>query len=125
MFKKRRKKSHERAKELHDKIKNAYTKRNTTIAVLNTEEEITLVGSSEDALRKEVRESLEENEQEVKDKGHAEEKVIKSAKNQNLTPTEIGASRPICLDCEELIKENDIPTETPFSGKRSKKRRKK
>jgi hypothetical protein len=45
------------------------------------------------------------------------------AQERNLTLIEIGASRPICLDCEEKIRLGGIETQTEFSGKPSKKRR--
>jgi hypothetical protein len=54
---------------------------------------------------------------------HAEENVMDEATERNLTLVEIGVSRPICLDCEELIKDKGIETKTEFSGKISKNRR--
>lgn len=45
------------------------------------------------------------------------------ATERSLTLLEIGASRPICLDCEEMIKAKGIETLTEFSGKVSKNRR--
>ena len=115
----------QRAKELHDKIKDARNKRQNTTAVGNTEQEVTLVGTNDRYLRKEIREALEENEIEVPSiiGNHAEENVIAEAEKQNLNMTEIGASRNICSDCEKLIKKKDIKTKTPFSGKPSKKRK--
>lgn len=112
-----------RAKELHETIKNTRTKNSSTIAVLNTEEGWALVGSSTEILQKEVRDKLDtEYELPVKGQGHAEEKVIRKAKEEGFTPTEIGASRPICLDCENLINENNIEIKTTLKGKKSKNR---
>ena len=50
---------------------------------------------------------------------HAEESLIKSGKGI----TEIEASRPVCLDCEDLMNEKGVKSETPRSGKKSRKRR--
>lgn len=112
-----------RAKELHNKLKFQYTKRSTTTAVLNTKEGTTLVSSSEKLLRKEVLLELKAHEKEAKGKGHAEEKLIAYSEILQLTPTEIGASRPICIDCEKLITEKQIEIKSDCSGKLSKKRK--
>lgn len=53
---------------------------------------------------------------------HAEEDIIEEANKRNLKITEIGSSRPICFDCEALLKKLNISTKTKFSGKKSKKR---
>ena len=50
---------------------------------------------------------------------HAEESLIKSGKGI----TEIEASRPVCLDCEDLMNEKGVKSKTPRSGKKSRKRR--
>jgi len=47
---------------------------------------------------------------------HAEENVIDEADERNLTITEIGASRPICHDCQYKIEEKGIEAKTEFSG---------
>lgn len=113
-----------RAKELHGLIQNKVAQNFITIAVLNTEDEIVLVGTNERKLRKEQVEALKEHEKEAqsKEEKHAEEKVIHKAQEMGLKGTEIGASRPICLDCEELIETHDIKAKTEFKGKKSKKR---
>jgi len=43
-----------RAKELHNKIRDEFKKRKITIAVGNTEEELAIVGTSEQYLQKDV-----------------------------------------------------------------------
>lgn len=116
--------SDERAKNLHSKIRNKIASNMTTISVGLTEEEA-IIGTNDVRLHKDVKFALKEDEIPAKchkDK-HAEEDVIAEAENRNLTIKEIGASRDICSDCEELIKEKNIPTDTPFSGKKSKKRK--
>lgn len=86
---------------------------------------IGIVGSSEGRLRKTVKKELYDFEIGAKGKSgkHAEEYVIEEAENKNLTITEIAASRAICIDCQLIIEEKNIKTETPFSGKKSKKRK--
>lgn len=116
-----------RAKELHEKIKDSRKKRSVTTAVRNTETEISIVGTSDRYLRKEIREALNENELEAKSilGNHAEQNVLAEAEKRNLTIVEIGASRPICLDCEEELKEKGIFSWSPFSGKKSRNRKNK
>jgi len=53
----------------------------------------------------------------VKGSGHAEEKLIKDGVK------DVEVNRPICSDCEKLIKDCGLSTETLFSGKKSKNRR--
>lgn len=49
--------------------------------------------------------------------GHAEATLINGGNSIN----HIDASRPVCLSCEKLMDENGVTTDTPFSGKESKK----
>ena len=48
---------------------------------------------------------------------HAEESLIKSGKGI----TEIEASRPVCLDCKDLMNEKGVKSKTPRSGNKSRK----
>ena len=116
--------SDDRAKELKSKIKNKIASNMTTIAVGLTDKE-TIIGTNDVRLHKDVKEGLYEDEIVAKcqKNNHAEEDVIAEADNRNLTIKEIGASRNICSDCEKLIKERGIPTVTPFSCKKSRKRK--
>ena len=116
---------HDRARELHDLITDERKKRHTTTAVGNTMEDIFIVGTNEEYLRLEVRKALFEDEIIARSRAgnHAEENVMDEAEARNLTLSAIGASRPICLDCEEKIKTMGIDTETEFSGKISRNRR--
>ena len=50
---------------------------------------------------------------------HAEESLIKANKGIK----DIEASRPVCLDCEDLMKKKKVKTNTPLSGKKSRKRK--
>jgi len=115
-----------RAKELHSLIKSKFSQNFVTIAVLTTENEKVIVGTSEPKLREEQIEALRENEIEAKDKNpdkHAEEKVIEKCKSLGWLGKAIGTSRPICSDCEDLIKKEDIEPKTELKGKKSKKRK--
>ena len=117
----------ERAKELHDLIQDEFKKRKVTIAVGNTDSDFAIVGTSERVMQKDVLKGIKEDEvvaKPNKDK-HAEEDIVAEADKREVNVVEIGASRPICSDCEELIKGRNIETKTPFSGKKSIKRRKK
>ncbi|TAD97758.1 MAG: hypothetical protein EAZ97_11960 [Bacteroidetes bacterium] len=113
-----------RAKELHSLISPPMAQNFVTIAVLTTENETVIIGTNERKLRKKQVEALLENEIEaqIKEDKHAEEKVIQKALEMGLKGKEIGASRPICLDCEDLIKEESILPKTELKGKKSKKR---
>lgn len=119
-----KKNPHDRANELHDLIADERKKRHTTTAVGNTTEEIFIVGTNEEYVRMEIRRALFEYEIIAKSRpgNHAEENVMDEATERSLTLLEIGASRPICLDCEEKIKAGGIETQTEFSGKKSKNR---
>jgi len=114
----------QRAKELHALL-DRISRNSTTTAVGNTTTEAVIVGMNDKYIRKIIREALEDYEIPADGESgkHAEENVIAMAEKLNLTLTEIGASRPICLDCEELLKLNDITAKTEFSGKKSKKRK--
>ena len=116
---------HDRAKELHDLISDERKKRHTTTAVGNTIDDITIVGTNEEYLRLEIRRALYEHEIIARSRAgnHAEENVMDEAEERNLTLLSIGASRPICLECEEKIKVRGIETDTDFSGKISRNRR--
>lgn len=114
----------QRAHELHELIEDERRKRNTTTAVGNTDTEVSIVGTSELYLRTEIKKGLLPHEIVAKSQvgNHAEENILHTAAEKNLKILSIGASRPICLDCEEQIKALNIETSTPFSGKKSKNR---
>jgi len=113
-----------RAKELHNAINNKSSLNYVTIAVLTTETEAVIVGTNETKLRKEQKKALLENEIEAESESskHAEENAINKAKKLGLKGKEIGASRPICSDCEKTIQEENIIPVTELKGKKSKKR---
>ncbi len=115
----------ERAKELHNMLSDERKRKHTTTAVGNTTEDISIVGTNEEYLRMEIRRALESHEIIAKSHpgNHAEENVIREAEARELTLFELGASRPICLDCENLLTNKNIEAKTDFSGKPSKNRR--
>ena len=76
-----------------------------TIAVTETEEAITLVSSSEKALRASVRALLKDGEIAVEGTGHAEVTGINAARELGLTPTATAASKGICQGCWDTMKE--------------------
>ncbi|MFF7106234.1 hypothetical protein [Pseudomonas sichuanensis] len=47
--------------------------------------------------------------------GHAEETLI------NAGATHVDANRGVCLDCETMMRDNSVSTDTPFAGKKSKR----
>ncbi|PID89699.1 MAG: hypothetical protein CSB01_00635 [Bacteroidia bacterium] len=114
-----------RAKELINSMDDEFKKRKITIAVGNTKKNISLVGTSDKYMPKDILAAMTENEivATPNDGKHAEEDIVIEAEKRDLTVTEIGASRPICLDCEKLLKAKNIKAKTEFSGKKSKKRR--
>lgn len=75
----------ERTKELHELLKNERTKRHTTIAVGNTNENTSVVGTSDEYMRTEIKKALTEDEIPAKSKkgNHAEENVIEEAEKRN------------------------------------------
>lgn len=111
-----------RAKEIHEALPHETQKRTTTAVGKTTDGKI-LVGSSEKKLRKPQREALMENEIEVVGEGHAEETILNHAKEHGMKVEEIGASRPICQDCDDMLKDAGTTSTSPRSGKPSTKRR--
>lgn len=114
-----------RAKELHNMISDERKRKHTTTAVGNTMEEVSIIGTNEEYLRVEIRKALQPYEIIAKSHPgyHAEENIIMEAEARALTLYEMGASRPICLDCENLLATKNIETKTEFSGKPSKNRK--
>lgn len=113
-----------RAQELHELMEDERRRRHTTTAVGDTDTDISIVGTNEIYLRTEIKRGLLPHEIVAKSKpgNHAEENILDTAAEKNLKIVNIGASRAICLDCEEKIKALEIETNTEFSGKKSKNR---
>lgn len=124
LFNKKKYNVDERVEGLHLKL-GKVTQNKTTTSVAISKENVGIVGSSEGKLRKSISKELYDFEIEAKGEPgkHAEVYVMEEADKKDLTITNIAASRPVCIECEEIIKKKDIKTNTPFSGKKSKKRR--
>ena len=98
----------ERAKDIHAALPEATQRRTTTAVgeVMNPDgTKVILVGTSEQRLRPAQRQVLKPNEIEVKGLGHAEQTILNYAKEHDQQVITIGASRPICLNCEKAIRE--------------------
>ena len=98
----------------------------TTTAVGYTQQGISFVGTSDKRFPKEIIKALSDDEEmaEPHPENHSEEDIIKKKKNRELDLTDIGASRKVCKDCEDKIKEKGIVSWTAFSGRKSRKRKK-
>lgn len=79
------------------------TKDFVTIAVTETKEGVTVVSSSESALRPAVQNMLREGEVAAKGAGHAEVTGVNGARAMGLTPTGVAASRGICPSCGQFL----------------------
>lgn len=115
----------ERAKYLKNKIKNTIARNRTTIAIGITEDDDSIIGTSDNRMKKEVLNELDEKDiiATPHDYNHAEEDIIDEADSMKKKLKTIDASRDICIDCEEKMKERGIGTNTPFSGKKSRNRK--
>ena len=115
----------QRAKALQGLVTDERKKRHTTTSVGNTSEGTAIVGTSEEYLRIEIKKAVLPHEMPARSRSgnHAEENVLDEAQERNLNLVEIGASRPICLDCENRLKAKGIEAKTDFSGKPSKNRK--
>ena len=103
----------ERATQIHGVLKGQARSRRTT-AVVETEEGIRVVASSERRLDVNQRAKLVQNEMEGVGFGHAELTGIKAAREAGLTPIGVAASRPICLVCAAEIKSQGIEALSPL-----------
>ncbi|MDX2043933.1 MAG: RHS repeat-associated core domain-containing protein [Acidobacteriota bacterium] len=97
-----------RAKQIQGKL-GGFTQKKTTTAVVETTntsgQTVTLVASSERALRPSQRAALKKGEVAVKGDGHAEVTALNAARQMGLKPRRVAASRPICPQCAEAIQE--------------------
>ncbi|WP_018966121.1 RHS repeat domain-containing protein [Porphyromonas gulae] len=77
------------------------------------------IASSDDLVPKVQRDwAISKDIEPIRGIGHAEETLM----NANKGITQIDASRKICLDCENMMNQNNVTTATEKSGKRSKNR---
>jgi RHS repeat-associated protein len=106
-----------RAKEIHSALPEATQNRTTTAVaeVTNPDGTVTkLVGSSEKRLRPAQRGMLSKGEVAVAGEGHAEATVINSAQSSGQQVNRVAASRPICPECEEVIKNAGASAASPL-----------
>ncbi|MGK3985805.1 Hint domain-containing protein [Sorangium sp. So ce136] len=102
-----------RAKEIHGAVGEA-TQRRTTIAVTETAEGTRVVSSSEKTLRPAQRAKLRPGEVEAVGPGHAEVTGVEGARRMGLTPTQTGASRPICENCAQYLEAQGVKPASPL-----------
>jgi RHS repeat-associated protein len=107
----------DRASEIHAAVPRA-TQTRTTIAVADAVDEqgnqVRVVGSSEPRLRVAQRAMLKPGEIEAKGNGHAEVTVLDHLRVNNLSIRSIGASRPVCANCNVAIESFGIKAATPL-----------
>ena len=97
----------ERAKEIHS-ILDPIAQSKRTTAIVETAEGQNLVSSSAQSLTPAQRAALGPNEIAVSGQGHAEVTGLNAAKNMNLTPTNVAASRRICTNCAGEIVDAEL-----------------
>ncbi|MBI2377229.1 MAG: VCBS repeat-containing protein [Deltaproteobacteria bacterium] len=102
-----------RATQIHGAVGEA-TQRRTTIAVTETAEGTRVVTSSEPVLRPAQRSMLRPGEVAGAGPGHAEVTGVQAAQGMALTPTGVGASRPICPACAEFLEGLGIKPLSPL-----------
>lgn len=90
------------------------TKDFVTIAVTETKEGVSVVSSSENALRPAVKAALNEGEVAAKGAGHAEVTGVNAAKQMGLTPTGVAASRGICPSCAQFLRDLGLAALSAF-----------
>ena len=103
----------QRAKELHGLL-DPRAQRMRTTAVTETEEGVTYVSSSKNALSKAQKAALQPGEVAAAGPGHAEITGVNAAKQAGLTPTATAASRPICPTCAQALKEQGVTPASPL-----------
>ena len=97
----------DRAKQFHS-VLDPRAQRTRTTAVTETKEGIDVISSSERRLTPAQRARLGKNEIEGVGVGHAEVTGVNAARNAGLTPTGTAASRPICSDCANFLKNQGV-----------------
>jgi hypothetical protein len=84
-----------------------------TLGLVETEEGVRIIASSEGALRPLTLESLQAGEIAVTGVGHGEIIAYSAALELGYTPTGVAASRLICPDCANFFEELGIPLLSP------------
>jgi len=96
----------------------ARTQRSVTLAVTETKSGVRIISSSEGGLRSATRAALRPGEIAAKGSAgtHAEVNGINAAKARGLTPTGVGASRPICPSCARTMAQDGVKPLSPVRG---------
>jgi len=102
----------ERAKEIHGFV-GPVTQDKTTIAVVETNQGVRVIASSEQTLRHVQAGSLQMGEIAASGRGHAEVTAIRGAIEMGLTPTGCAASREICSSCLQVMHDNGVTALSP------------
>jgi len=93
------------------------------VAVGSSDDGKLFVSTSEKRVRGPIREWAEKNGVELidslQDNIHAEEALVKAKKGI----TAIEPTKDVCIDCEKLMKDNDVKFERPTTGKKSNSRK--
>jgi hypothetical protein len=92
------------------------TEARATRPVTETKEGVSVVSSSENALRPAVRAALKEGEVAAKGAGHAEVTGVNAAKQMGLTPTGVAASRGICPSCAQFLRDVGVAALSALRG---------
>ncbi len=101
-----------RAQQIH-RVLDPRARQMRTTAVTETAEGTRVVSSSNRRLTPAQRSSLSANEIEGVGRGHAEVTGVNAARAQGLTPTGTAASRPICPNCAEELKQQGVRLLSP------------
>ncbi|WP_437727730.1 RHS repeat-associated core domain-containing protein [Sorangium sp. So ce861] len=102
-----------RAREIHAVLDSRAARARTT-AVTETTEGTRVVSSSERRLTPAQRAALRPGEVEGVGIGHAEVTGINAARQMGLTPTGVGASRPICPECATSLEQQGVVLLSPL-----------
>ncbi|WP_437734434.1 RHS repeat-associated core domain-containing protein [Sorangium sp. So ce1335] len=102
-----------RAREIHSVLDSRAARARTT-AVTETAEGTRVVSSSERRLTPAQRATLRPGEVEAVGIGHAEITGVNAARQMGLTPTGVGASRPICPECAMALEQQRVVPLSPL-----------
>ena len=114
---KQARKTEELAKKLHNLLDPiANTKRTTAVGVM-PDGSLVMASSTKYMTKKQQEFAKQNNILYIKGNGHAEETLM------NAGAVHVDASRDVCLECQNQMKRTNTTTNTSYSGKKSKKRR--
>lgn len=97
-----------RAGQIHGALTTPIAQNMRTTAVAATKEGGRFVASSQNTLSKSQRAVLNAGETAVRGAGHAEVTAVRGAQAAGQTPVSVGASRKVCSNCSQFLKENGV-----------------